>query len=55
MGAAAAGVDLVKAHLTLSLKLDVPMAVVITKLDLASKASLNKTMANVLTAIKEAR
>ncbi|KAJ4860144.1 elongation factor tu GTP binding domain-containing protein [Trichoderma breve] len=29
--------DLVKAHLDLSLKLDVPLAIVITKLDLASK------------------
>jgi len=54
LGAAAAGVDLVKAHLTLSLKLDVPMAIVITKLDLASKLSLQKTMGKVLTAIKEA-
>ncbi|KJZ71214.1 hypothetical protein HIM_09420 [Hirsutella minnesotensis 3608] len=47
-------VDLVKAHLTLSLKLDMPIAVVITKLDLASKMSLQKTMIKVLTAIKEA-
>ncbi|PNY27874.1 GTP-binding protein 2 [Tolypocladium capitatum] len=54
LGAAAAGVDLVKAHLTLSLKLDVPMAIVITKLDLASKLSVQKTMVTVLTAIKEA-
>ncbi|KAJ6445540.1 GTP-binding protein [Purpureocillium lavendulum] len=54
LGAAAAGVDLVKAHLALSLKLDVPMAIVITKLDLASKLSLQKTMSKILTAIKEA-
>ncbi|UPK99115.1 hypothetical protein LCI18_010050 [Fusarium solani-melongenae] len=54
LGAAAAGVDLVKAHLTLSLKLGVPMAVVITKMDLASKPSLARTMNKVLTAIKEA-
>ncbi|POR35396.1 GTP-binding protein 2 [Tolypocladium paradoxum] len=54
LGAAAAGVDLVKAHLTLSLKLDVPMAIVITKLDLASKLSVQKTLVKVLTAIKEA-
>lgn len=53
-GAAASGVDLVSAHLTLSLKLNVPMAVVITKLDLASKASLQRTMIKVLNAIKEA-
>lgn len=51
---AAAEVDLVKAHLTLSLKLNVPMAIVITKLDLASKMSLQKTMVKVLTSIKEA-
>lgn len=54
LGAAAAGVDLVKAHLTLSLKLDVPMAIIITKLDLASKAGLQRTMVKVLSAIKEA-
>ncbi|KAK0383117.1 hypothetical protein NLU13_9030 [Sarocladium strictum] len=48
-------VDLVSAHLALSLKLDVPMAVVITKLDLASKAGLQKTVGKVLTAIKEAK
>ncbi|KAF4976929.1 hypothetical protein FZEAL_6464 [Fusarium zealandicum] len=53
LGTAAAGVDLVKAHLTLSLKMDVPMAIVITKMDLASKASLQRTMVKVLTAIKE--
>ena len=54
LGAAAATIDLVQAHLTLSLKLDVPMAVVITKLDLASRTSLQKTMGKVLTAIKDA-
>lgn len=51
---APASVDLVKAHLTLSLKLDVPMAIIITKLDQASKLGLQKTMSKVLTAIKEA-
>ncbi|EQK98447.1 GTP-binding protein 2 [Ophiocordyceps sinensis CO18] len=54
LGPAAAEIDLVKAHLTLSLKLNVPMAIVITKLDLASKLSLQKTMVKVLTSIKEA-
>ena len=54
LGAAAASVDLVQAHLTLSLKLDVPMAVVVTKLDLTSKSSLQKAMSKILTAIKEA-
>jgi GTPase len=46
--------DLVMAHLTLSLKLDVPMAIVITKMDLASKPALQKTLVKVLTAIKDA-
>lgn len=54
LGAAAAGVDFVKAHLTLSLKLGVPMAVVITKLDLASRPSIQRTLVKVLNAIKEA-
>ena len=53
LGVAACSVDLVKAHLTLSLKLGVPMAVVVTKLDLASKANLQKTMSKILTAVKE--
>lgn len=47
-------VDLVKTHLTLSLKLDVPMAVVVTKMDLASKVGLQKTLIKVLSAIKDA-
>ncbi|KAH6610961.1 hypothetical protein Trco_000981 [Trichoderma cornu-damae] len=46
--------DLVNAHLHLSLKLDVPLAIVITKLDLASKLSLQKTMTKILAAIREA-
>ncbi|KAK7416115.1 hypothetical protein QQX98_005443 [Neonectria punicea] len=54
LGVGAAGVDLVKAHLTLSLKMEVPMAIVITKLDLASKPKLQRTMTKVLTAIKDA-
>lgn len=54
LGTAAAGIDLVHAHLNLALKLEVPMAVVITKLDLASKPSLQKTMVKVLAAIKDA-
>lgn len=47
-------VDLVKAHLALSLKLDVPMAIVVTKMDVASKVGLQKTLVKVLSAIKEA-
>ncbi|TFB06342.1 GTP-binding protein 2 [Trichoderma ghanense] len=50
-----ADTDLVKAHLDLSLKLDVPLAIVITKLDLASKASLQKTMTKILAAIRDAK
>ncbi|KAL6689799.1 P-loop containing nucleoside triphosphate hydrolase protein [Trichoderma pleuroticola] len=46
--------DLVKAHLDLSLKLDVPLAIVITKLDLASKVALQKTMTKILAAIRDA-
>jgi hypothetical protein len=53
-GQAAVGIDLVKAHVTLSLKLEVPMAVVITKLDLASRTSLQKTVGKILTVIKQA-
>lgn len=52
--ASAPVVDLVKAHLALSLNLEVPMAIVITKMDLASKAALQQTMVKVLSAIKDA-
>lgn len=54
LGTAAAAVDLTMAHLTLSLKLNVPMAVVVTKLDLASNNSLQKTIAKILSAVKAA-
>lgn len=53
LGSSTPTIDLVEAHLTLSLKLDVPITVVITKLDLASKASLQSAVGKVLTAIKE--
>lgn len=46
------GSDLVKAHLALSLAMDVPMAVVITKMDLASKTIVQRTLNTILTAIK---
>ncbi|KAG5967218.1 hypothetical protein E4U57_001188 [Claviceps arundinis] len=52
--AAAANTNLSHAHLNLVLKLDVPMAIVITKLDLASKQSLQQTMTHLLAAIKKA-
>ncbi|KAJ9157878.1 GTP-binding protein [Pleurostoma richardsiae] len=49
-----AGIDLAKAHLELCLKLGLPLAVVITKLDLATKSSLQRTVGKALTAIKAA-
>ncbi|EHL00854.1 hypothetical protein M7I_3247 [Glarea lozoyensis 74030] len=52
LGSAGAGIDLSKAHLELCLKLDKPLAIVITKLDLASKNSLRQVLAKVLTAVK---
>ncbi|KAL6920197.1 hypothetical protein ACHAPO_000944 [Fusarium lateritium] len=54
LGVSAGGVDLVKAHLTLSLKLGIPLAVVVTKMDLASKMSAHKITNKVLSAVKEA-
>ncbi|KAH6675513.1 GTP-binding protein-like protein 2 [Halenospora varia] len=52
LGTAGAGIDLAKAHLELCLKLDKPLVIVITKLDLASKASLRQTLSKILTAVK---
>jgi GTPase len=52
LGTAGVGIDLAKAHLELCLKLDKPLALVITKLDLASKTSLRQTLSKLLTAIK---
>lgn len=52
LGTAGAGIDLAKAHLELCLKFDKPLVVVITKLDLASKASLRQTLSKILTAVK---
>ncbi|KAF7859535.1 hypothetical protein EAF04_008616 [Stromatinia cepivora] len=52
LGTVGAGTDLAKAHLELCLKLDKPLAVVITKLDLASKPSLVLTLSKLLSAIK---
>ncbi|KAF5603353.1 GTP-binding protein 2 [Fusarium subglutinans] len=54
LGVTSVGADLVKAHLTLSLKLDIPLAVVITKMDLASRTSAHKTTNKILSAVKEA-
>lgn len=52
LGAVGAGIDLTKAHLELCLKFDKPLAIVITKLDLASKLSLRQTLSKILTAVK---
>ncbi|KAG6028967.1 hypothetical protein E4U41_000522 [Claviceps citrina] len=49
-----ANANLSYAHLNLVLKLDVPMAIVITKLDLASKQTLQQTMTNLLAIVKNA-
>ena len=54
LGSAGAGIDLAKAHLELCLKLDKPLCIVVTKLDLASKNSLRQTLSKILSAIKAA-
>ncbi|ROT37323.1 GTP-binding protein [Sodiomyces alkalinus F11] len=54
LGTAGAGVDLAKAHLELCLRLQTPLVVVITKLDLATKTSLQRVLGKVLTLIKGA-
>ncbi|KAH0557044.1 hypothetical protein GP486_005168 [Trichoglossum hirsutum] len=53
-GIAGVGSDLMEAHLELCLKLSLPLAVVVTKLDLASKTGLRNTLAKVLSALKAA-
>ncbi len=52
LGSLAAASDLSYAHLELCLKLNLPLVVVITKLDLASKARLKQNLAKVLTTLK---
>ncbi|KAK3395951.1 hypothetical protein B0T20DRAFT_382680 [Sordaria brevicollis] len=47
-------IDLASAHLELCLKLKLPLAIIITKLDLASKPSILSTLNKVLTGIKRA-
>lgn len=54
LGVAGAGIDLAKAHLDLCLKLDKPLAIIITKLDLASRLSLRQTLTKILSSIKAA-
>ncbi|KAF2814056.1 uncharacterized protein BDZ99DRAFT_459789 [Mytilinidion resinicola] len=54
LGFAAADVDLSQAHLELCLNLDLPLVVVITKLDLATKNGLRQTLSSLLSALKAA-
>ncbi|KAL9945342.1 hypothetical protein D7B24_008806 [Verticillium nonalfalfae] len=54
LGSDGANVDLAKAHLELCLKLKTPLVVAITKLDLATKTSIQRVLGKVLTLIKEA-
>lgn len=54
LGSAGVGVDLSKAHLELCLKLNLPLVIVITKLDIASKAGLRNTLTKILTTLKAA-
>ncbi|KAF2500088.1 hypothetical protein BU16DRAFT_452978 [Lophium mytilinum] len=54
LGLAAADVDLSQAHLELCLNLNLPLVVVITKLDLATKNGLRQTLSSLLSALKAA-
>ncbi|KAK0733510.1 hypothetical protein B0T26DRAFT_24213 [Lasiosphaeria miniovina] len=54
LGPAAAGVDLASAHLDLCLRLRLPLAIVVTKLDLATKQSMTGILNKLLSAIKGA-
>ncbi|KAL8950410.1 MAG: hypothetical protein Q9222_003548 [Ikaeria aurantiellina] len=54
LGSSCADVDLAKAHLELCLDLQLPLVVVITKLDLASINALKTTMSKVLSILKAA-
>ncbi|KAF2176399.1 hypothetical protein K469DRAFT_700125 [Zopfia rhizophila CBS 207.26] len=55
LGQAAADVDLSQAHLQLCLNLDLPLVVIITKLDIATKVGLRQTLSRLLSALKVAR
>ena len=54
LGSAADGGEGSRTHLDLCLKLGVPLVVVITKLDLASKAGLRQTLNRILSTLKAA-
>ena len=52
LGAAGIGIDMSKAHLDLCLKLHLPLVIVMTKLDLATKSGLRNVLTNVLSTLK---
>lgn len=52
LGVASVGLDLSQAHLELCLKLNLRLVIVVTKLDLASKAGLKSSLTKVLSTIK---
>jgi len=54
LGPAGAGVDLALPYLELCLRLRLPMAIVITKLDLATKLSVATTLSKILSRVKGA-
>lgn len=54
LGSAGIGIDLSKAHLDLCLKLNLPLVIVITKLDIATKFGMRNTLTKVLTTLKAA-
>ncbi|CBX98115.1 similar to GTP-binding protein 2 [Plenodomus lingam JN3] len=54
LGPAAADFDLSHAHLQLCLALELPLVIVITKYDLATKAGLRQTLSKLLSVLKEA-
>ncbi len=53
-GPPGASVDLASAHLELCLRLGLPLAVVVTKLDLANKTSLSTILSKILSSVKRA-
>lgn len=54
LGPAAVDLDLSQAHIQLCLNLELPLVIVITKYDLATKAGLRQTLSKLLTTLKEA-
>ncbi|KAL8688554.1 MAG: hypothetical protein Q9218_005562 [Villophora microphyllina] len=54
LGSSCAEIDLAKAHLELCLTLNIPLIVVITKLDLASMSALKPTLGKILSILKSA-